>query len=294
MANPIKFYVQHGDHQRNRLRPGIKAPGPEMTNPLATSRHALLPQRSELRPQGHCDGSLPASPNEGVIRASEEYDSGEQLAGDNDDGDNLKEGRSSSPISSCTARTAAQHGDLEQSQQLLHGLLLDALEGISFLTNQVACLTEENRRLRTEWPRSTEQQTLLVCSLRDEVKACRAQVAGMGKASGVSPFAAIVQSRSSPPASQERKLPQRLETKLQSSPPDSGILALPQSMQSSSGARGNAHSTPAPLKPEAPRVELNSTAYARTVHVTGERRVWGRRARRLEPSETSKQSVASP
>ncbi|CAN8023242.1 unnamed protein product, partial [Ixodes persulcatus] len=119
----------------------------------------------------HCDGSLPASPNEWDIRASEEYDCGEQLAGDNDDGDNQKEGRSSSPISSCTARTAAQHGDLEQSQKLLHGLLLDALEGISFLTNQVACLTEENRRLRTEWPRSTEQQTLLVCSLRDEVKA---------------------------------------------------------------------------------------------------------------------------
>ncbi|EEC16415.1 hypothetical protein IscW_ISCW012384 [Ixodes scapularis] len=117
------------------------------------------------------DGSLHASPNEGDVRAREEHDPGEQLAGDNDDGDNQRDGRSPSPISSCTARTAAQRDDLEPSQQLLHCLLLDTLEGISFLTEQVACLTEENRRLRTERERSTEQQVLLVCSLRDEVKA---------------------------------------------------------------------------------------------------------------------------
>ncbi|KAM7311713.1 hypothetical protein ISCGN_008620 [Ixodes scapularis] len=172
--------------------------------------------------------------------------------------------------------------------------------GISFLTDQVACLTEENRRLRTEWARSTEQQTLLVCSVWDEVKACRAQVAGLGKSSGALSFAAIVQSRGSPPASQERKLLQRPEEKLQSSPPESGILALPQSTQSASGARGSAHSTPAPLKPAPPRIEPNSTASCQDDVRDG-------RAARLGPtrpkartpaltgaSETSKLSVASP
>ncbi|KAG0418074.1 hypothetical protein HPB47_005148 [Ixodes persulcatus] len=243
----------------------------------------------------HCDGSLPASPNEGDVRASEEYDPGEQLAGDSQG-----EGGSPSPISSCTARAAAQRGDLEQSQQLLHGLLLDALEGISFLTDQVACLTEENRRLRNEWARSTEQQTLLICSLRDEIKACRAQVGGLGKTSGASSFAAIVRSHSSPPASEERKLPHRPQANLQSSPPESGILALPQSTQSASGARGGAHSTPTPLKPEPPRIEPKSTASCQDgapdgrVARLGPTRPKARTPALTGASETSKLSVASP
>ncbi|CAN7943866.1 unnamed protein product, partial [Ixodes hexagonus] len=126
----------------------------------------------------HCDGSLPTSPNEGDVRASEKSGSGEQRVGDNDavmgtlllkncndDGDDQREGRSPSPIPSCTAGAASQRRDLEPSQQLPHGLLVDALEGISFLTDQ------ENKRLRSEWTRSSEQQALLICSLRDEVKA---------------------------------------------------------------------------------------------------------------------------
>ncbi|KAM7313515.1 hypothetical protein ISCGN_003377 [Ixodes scapularis] len=58
----------------------------------------------------------------------------------------------------------------------------------------------------------------------------------------------------------ERKLPQRPEAKLQGSPPESGIQALPQSTQSASGARSGAHSTPALLKAAPPRVESKSTA----------------------------------
>ncbi|CAN7986876.1 unnamed protein product, partial [Ixodes hexagonus] len=70
---------------------------------------------------------------------------------------------------------------------MLHGLLLDALEGISFLTDQVASLTGENKRLRNEWTRVSERQAVLVGSLRDEVKAYRAEVAGWRAASTVVP-----------------------------------------------------------------------------------------------------------
>ncbi|CAN7993196.1 unnamed protein product, partial [Ixodes hexagonus] len=66
----------------------------------------------------------------------------------------------------------------------LHGLLLDALEGISFLTDQVAGLNEENRRLRSEWTKSSSQHATLTRSLREEVAACRAEIAGLSRAAG--------------------------------------------------------------------------------------------------------------
>ncbi|CAN8017895.1 unnamed protein product, partial [Ixodes persulcatus] len=74
--------------------------------------------------------------------------------------------------------------DLGLPGRLLHGLLLDALEGISFLTDQVASLGEENKRLRAETKRVSERQATLVCSMRDEVRACRAEIAGWRRAAG--------------------------------------------------------------------------------------------------------------
>lgn len=46
------------------------------------------------------------------------------------------------------ARAAAEERDHEHSPGLLHGLLLEALEGIPFLTDQIAFLNEDNKRLK--------------------------------------------------------------------------------------------------------------------------------------------------
>ncbi|KAH8023716.1 hypothetical protein HPB51_015256 [Rhipicephalus microplus] len=51
----------------------------------------------------------------------------------------------------------------------LRRLLLDALEGISFLSDEVSQLREENERLRKDHSRGVEQQARVVASLRAEV-----------------------------------------------------------------------------------------------------------------------------
>lgn len=73
-----------------------------------------------------------------------------------------------SPFSSC-----APPGDLDGSLAGLRRLLLDALEGISFLSEEVSQLREENERLRKDHSRGVEQQTQVVASLRAEVRCLR-------------------------------------------------------------------------------------------------------------------------
>ncbi|KAL1444167.1 hypothetical protein MTO96_007098, partial [Rhipicephalus appendiculatus] len=55
----------------------------------------------------------------------------------------------------------------------LRRLLLDALEGISFLSDEVSQLREENERLRKDHFRGVEQQARVVASLRGEVRFLR-------------------------------------------------------------------------------------------------------------------------
>ncbi|KAG0430520.1 hypothetical protein HPB47_022615 [Ixodes persulcatus] len=132
----------------------------------------------------HCNGSEAARPTDGDARPSEETDADN---GELDEGDGRGKISTPSPILSFTARArnaASQEDDLGPPGRLLHGLLLDALEGISFLTDQVASLGEENKRLRAETTRVSERQATLVCSLRDEVRACRAEIAGWRRAAG--------------------------------------------------------------------------------------------------------------
>ncbi|KAG0436948.1 hypothetical protein HPB47_017684 [Ixodes persulcatus] len=115
----------------------------------------------------HCNGSDAARPTDGDARPSEETDA--------DNGGWTR---------ATAAGNTSQEDDLGLSGRLLHGLLLDALEGISFLTDQVASLGEENKRLRAETARVSERQATLVCSLRDEVRACRAEIVGWRRAAG--------------------------------------------------------------------------------------------------------------
>lgn len=140
----------------------------------------------------HCKRSLSPSPNEGTARVSEE--SG--IDGANDGG--REEGGSPSLITSFVALAASQGRDLEAPPNLLHGLLLDALEGISFLTDQVACLNEDNRRLKAEAAKSSGQQAALLRSLRAEVSACRAEIADLKRAAVAPSYAAVAQCRSVP------------------------------------------------------------------------------------------------
>ncbi|KAM7298681.1 hypothetical protein ISCGN_019257 [Ixodes scapularis] len=104
----------------------------------------------------HCNGSEAARPTDRDARPSEETG----------------------------ADNASQEDYLGPPGRLLHGLLLDALKRISFLTDQVGSLGEGNKRLRAETTRVSERQATLVCSLRDEVRACRAEIAGWRKAAG--------------------------------------------------------------------------------------------------------------
>ncbi|KAG0426701.1 hypothetical protein HPB47_026207 [Ixodes persulcatus] len=150
----------------------------------------------------HCKRSSSPSPNEGTARVSEE--SG--IDGANDGG--REEGGSPSLITSFVALAASQGRDLEAPPDLLHGLLLDALEGISFLTDQVACLNEDNRRLKAEVAKSSGQQAALLRSLRAEVSACRAEIAAVAQCRSVpaglrggTPSPPVVSSHMSPPSS---------------------------------------------------------------------------------------------
>ncbi|KAL1433172.1 hypothetical protein MTO96_012760 [Rhipicephalus appendiculatus] len=55
----------------------------------------------------------------------------------------------------------------------LRRLLLDALERISFLSDEVSQLREENERLRKDHSRRVEQQARVVASLQGEVRFLR-------------------------------------------------------------------------------------------------------------------------
>ena len=141
----------------------------------------------------HCDDSSASNPNGDGTRPADQYDTvGERDGVDGGDGYPGKD-RTPSRILSFVARArsaASREGGLDLPGEpggMLHGLLLDALEGISFLTDQVASLTGENKRLRNEWTRVSERQATLVGSLRDEVRACRAEVADWRAASTVVP-----------------------------------------------------------------------------------------------------------
>ncbi|CAN7981171.1 unnamed protein product [Ixodes pacificus] len=61
----------------------------------------------------------------------------------------------------------------DASLQSLRSLLLDALEGISFLTEEVASLGEDNARLRREQRQQAELQAGSMACLRAEVRSLR-------------------------------------------------------------------------------------------------------------------------
>ncbi|KAG0420861.1 hypothetical protein HPB47_003226 [Ixodes persulcatus] len=151
---------------------------------LATEELTCLTSGECVFTCDHCNGSEAAGPTDGDARPSEETDADN---GELDEGDGRGKNSTPSPILSFAARArnaASQEVDLGLPGRLLHGLLLDALEGISFLTDQVASLGEENKRLRAETTRVSERQATLVCSLRDEVRACRAEIVGWRRAAG--------------------------------------------------------------------------------------------------------------
>ncbi|CAN7943640.1 unnamed protein product [Ixodes hexagonus] len=68
---------------------------------------------------------------------------------------------------------AAFPGDLNASVHSQRELLLDALEGISFLTDQVAALRDENAQLRRERTHDAQLQASAINSLRAELKVLR-------------------------------------------------------------------------------------------------------------------------
>ncbi|KAM7290253.1 hypothetical protein ISCGN_026900 [Ixodes scapularis] len=63
--------------------------------------------------------------------------------------------------------------DLGAGVESLRSLLLDAMEGISFLTDEVAALRDENARLRHEQKRDAELQAGAMALLRTEVRGLR-------------------------------------------------------------------------------------------------------------------------
>lgn len=80
------------------------------------------------------------------------------------------------PSPSLTAATT-QLVDLAAELVSLRALLLDALEGISFLTDQVAKLGEDNEQLRREGATKAEAHADAVKSLRQEVLSLRGDLA---------------------------------------------------------------------------------------------------------------------
>ncbi|KAH6920735.1 hypothetical protein HPB50_028279 [Hyalomma asiaticum] len=66
-----------------------------------------------------------------------------------------------------------REGDVGGGVASLCRLLLDALDGISFLSDEVSQLREDNERLRKDHSRVAEQQVRTVASLRAEVRFLR-------------------------------------------------------------------------------------------------------------------------
>ncbi|KAH6926769.1 hypothetical protein HPB50_022154 [Hyalomma asiaticum] len=77
------------------------------------------------------------------------------------------------PRCSPTSAPLAPSGDLGGEVAGLRRLLVDALEGISFLSDEVSQLREANERVRKEHSRVAEQQVRIVASLRGEVRFLR-------------------------------------------------------------------------------------------------------------------------
>ncbi|KAH6948213.1 hypothetical protein HPB50_023187 [Hyalomma asiaticum] len=77
------------------------------------------------------------------------------------------------PCGSPTGPPLAPSCDLVGEVAGLRRLLPDALEGISFLSDEVSQLREDNERLRKEHSRVPEQQVRIVASLRGEVRFLR-------------------------------------------------------------------------------------------------------------------------
>ncbi|KAL1453517.1 hypothetical protein MTO96_043764 [Rhipicephalus appendiculatus] len=77
------------------------------------------------------------------------------------------------PRGSPTGPPLVPLGDLGEEVAGLRRLLLDALEGISFLSDEVSQLREANERLRKEHSRVAEQQVRIVASLRGKVRFLR-------------------------------------------------------------------------------------------------------------------------
>lgn len=71
-------------------------------------------------------------------------------------------------------------GDLGRQLGKMKDLLVSAVEGISFLTDEVSQLREENSRLRKETTRATEAQTAVIASLQSEVRALREELRQRG------------------------------------------------------------------------------------------------------------------
>lgn len=75
------------------------------------------------------------------------------------------------------AAAAIQPVDLGAELVSLRALLMDALEGISFLSDQVAQLGEDNEQLRRESATKAEAHAVAVNSLRQEVHSLRSDLA---------------------------------------------------------------------------------------------------------------------
>lgn len=71
---------------------------------------------------------------------------------------------------------APQPGDLENRLCGLRELLLNALQGISLLTDEVNALRQENARLHKETVKNSNMQAAAITSLQDDVRALRLEL----------------------------------------------------------------------------------------------------------------------
>lgn len=105
----------------------------------------------------------------------------EALSASNDTGPSRRHSSPCSLRQSPAAGTPAPPSqpvvDLRTQVASLHALLTDALEGISFLSDQVARLREENEQVRRESMQGFARQADVVASLREEIRCLRGELA---------------------------------------------------------------------------------------------------------------------
>lgn len=87
---------------------------------------------------------------------------------------------SNRPEGPASSSPGGPNADMES----LRALLLDSLKGISFLTDEVAALRDENAQLRREYRQSSQLQASAIQSLRTELRAVRETRSQMGPAGG--------------------------------------------------------------------------------------------------------------